>query len=411
MIDNFLNTAQWLKHPDIWPKREELITNFNVRFAGFGSCFAQNIQQIVQPFGFEYWYQRDVCAHYSAESMANVLEIVSTGRVMTDDDLIINAANDGAIISYPFYFKKRYFGAKGITHVLGRMRSLADQCRREIQECNVLVLTLGTARVLRLLRNGKVLNTAAHIGGEFWESEMSSVEDNVRHLNRVFQSVHDIRGGDMPTIILTISPQRYLFSNDIEGLDVNPFLDNMLSKSILRVAADNFCKEHTGCVRYFPSYEVVIDELRVMESLSHYDFTHIDQKHTPEHVAKKFLQSYCSDAMLEHFTLIEEVRDRKGEMLELLSGGCDAGNSQLTTIMDNLLSKLEAVDGEISPKIFGYFVDILEEIQNRFGDRSGLPEPWVPFDQRVASLSVSLQRQLGPDDRMKLFMGMKANQA
>ena len=411
MNDKFLNTAQWLEHPDIWPKREVLITNFEDRFVGFGSCFAQNIQQSVQPFGFNFWYDRNVCAHYSAESMANVLELAATGREMTEDDLIIDADNAGAIISYPFYFKKRYFGPKGTIRVLNRKRSLVEDCRREIQECTFFVITLGTARVLRLRRNGKVLNTAAYIRPKFWESEMSSVDDNVRHLNRMFQSIQEIRGGDMPAIFLTISPQRYLFSADVEGLEVNPFVDNMLSKSILRVASNEFCNEHSDCVRYFPSYEIVIDELQVLESLSHYDFTHIDQKHTPEHVVKKFLQSYCSDGMLEQFALIEETEGTKGEIFELLTGCCDSDNGQLIGIMNKILSKLESVEGVISRKIFGYLIEIFDEIENRFCGSGGLPEPWETMNQRMVRLSFASQKNLAPDARLELFMGLKANQA
>ena len=411
MSDRFLNTAQWLEHPDIWPKREELITNFKDRFVGFGSCFAQNIQQCVQPFGFEYWYDRNVCAHYSAESMANVLEIVATGREMTEDDLIIDAVNGGAITSYPFYFKKRYFGQKGAKHILNRMRSLVDDCRREIEECTFLVITLGTARVLRLLHNGTVLNTAAHIRREYWESEMSSVDDNVRHLNRIYQSVHEIRCGEMPVIFLTISPQRYLFSADVAGLEVNPFVDNMMSKSILRVASDEFCDQHRDSVRYFPSYEIVIDELRVLESISHYDFTHIDQKHTPEHVVKKFLQSFCSQAMLEQFTLIEELERTRGEIFELLAGGCDSSNHLLVGLMEKALSKLESVEGEISDKNFGCLAEIINKVAERFGDNAKLPEPWDAIGQRVARLSVGFQEHLTPDDRLEFFIGLKAGQA
>ena len=62
----------------------------------------------------------------------------------------------------------------------------------------------------------------------------------------------DVKGNSSQNILINISPIRHLH----QGL-----AQNSLSKSILRLAADVLCKRFEQ-VHYFPSFEMVVDDLR-----------------------------------------------------------------------------------------------------------------------------------------------------
>jgi len=98
---------------------------------------------------------------------------------------------------------------------------------------------------------------------------MLSVEDNIRQLERITESIARIRGGSLPNIFITLSPQRYFFSNNLPGCEgvTCQLSDNSLSKSILRVAISAFINKHGGPIEYCPSYEMVLDELRPYDTL------------------------------------------------------------------------------------------------------------------------------------------------
>jgi hypothetical protein len=57
-----LPTAQWLETPKVRIPDHPFITDFAGQFVGIGSCFAQNLKAEIQRYGFEFWFNRDICA-------------------------------------------------------------------------------------------------------------------------------------------------------------------------------------------------------------------------------------------------------------------------------------------------------------------------------------------------------------
>jgi hypothetical protein len=343
---NIFPTAQWVEHPHINVRRVPAVTDFEGPFVGLGSCFAMNVKAVIEQFGFDFWFNRGACAHYSTESMANLLEGVASGG-HTEKDLHFEERDQ--VIAYRHYFKKRFHGPRAVPDALDAMLAVDRECFERIAACRHLVITLGTARVVRMNESGALINSVAGIDSKYWHSQMLSVEDNVRHLERVHSAVLKIRGGVAPTIFLTISPQRYLFVRQLENVD-DAFVDNMLSKSILRVAVAEFLKRHPDAsIYYFPAYEFVIDELRQLEPLSHYDFTHIEQRHTPEYVVKRFLQAYCTNDVLRQLELIERVHDEIVELQSLIESGMPTNADEIVKPIMSAFDTAEGLGTQLSP--------------------------------------------------------------
>lgn len=105
-----------------------------------------------------------------------------------------------------------------------------------------IIITLGTAWVYEY-QNQIVANCHKLPSKEFARRRLT-VEQCVASLVPIARSGVDI--------ILTVSPVRHIK----DGL-----AENSLSKSVLRVATDELCNMYNN-VAYFPSYEIVMDELR-----------------------------------------------------------------------------------------------------------------------------------------------------
>jgi hypothetical protein len=120
-------------------------------------------------------------------------------------------------------------------------------------------------------------------------------------------------------------------------------------------------------IDYFPAFEIVYEELRQFETLSHYDFVHIDQIHTPERVVKKFLQAYAGDAVLEQIVALTEVRGELHETGRLLTGGMTKSAPEIRRRVDAMLARLAAFGEELCPPGIGLTYHLIE---NYCPDRS-----------------------------------------
>jgi hypothetical protein len=350
----FLKTAQWVKTPRIELQPRPMIKNFDELFVGFGSCFAQNIQSCLSRFGFNYWFERDISARFCTEAIADCLEWVADGKPHTEDDLYFFDGSREHVYPHRHYFKRHVYGPDAVDVTLSRLDELDNLCREQLLKCDHLVVTLGTARIIRFRSSGVVLNCVNRIPRTDWFSEVVSVADNVRQLNRMYEALRRIRGGKMPTVFITLSPQRYLFEVDRGGEDW--FVDNMLGKSILRAAISEFIGQHTGeNVIYFPAYEIVMEELRTFESISHYDFMHIEQRHTPEYVVKRFVETYCSNEVLDQMEMAEHIFRLNDEMLngeinDLPGSGMAPSNDHIHRKISSAITEAEKLTGQPCPR-------------------------------------------------------------
>ncbi len=135
----------------------------------------------------------------------------------------------------------------------------ADQRRhgealgRALKRCDVMILTLGLTEAWQYLPTGDYVSTPQldHAPSLFRRRQLS-VEDNVQELERI-SSVYARHKPDIKLIVsVSPVPLNKTFTRD------HVVVANCLSKSILRVAAEEFVARHPGTAFYFPSYESVL---------------------------------------------------------------------------------------------------------------------------------------------------------
>ena len=110
-----------------------------------------------------------------------------------------------------------------------------------------IIVTFGTANVYELISSNKIVAINCH------KKSSSSFKKRTLSVSEIVSSWTDVLKSINNRIIFTASPVRHIR----DGLK-----ENNLSKSTLLLAVNELCKEFGNQTYYFPSYELLIDELR-----------------------------------------------------------------------------------------------------------------------------------------------------
>ncbi len=246
-----------------------------------GSCFAQHLaEQLGYGVGDEEskrWGDRALYANpngvvYNPLSVARVAEIVSSGLQFNKEDLVEWQEQFHAM---DFHGSFSYSTPEEV---------LTSINREAVKGVDIVVITLGTAYVY--FKDGRVVANCHRLPEREFERRRITLEESVDALERVARCYPEAK------IVVTVSPIRHLR----DGLT-----QNSLSKSLLRVACDEFCQRDTTNRFYFPSYEIVMDELR------DYRFTEADMCHptlqTRDYVWQRFSEVLVTEELDQKIAL------------------------------------------------------------------------------------------------------------
>jgi len=146
------------------------------------------------------------------------------------------------------------------------------------QRDSVLVITLGTAWVYRLLSEDVVVANCHKQSHTLFQKEISPLEE----LLKVFKGALNLLFTTFPScqIILTLSPVRHTK----DGLE-----ENQISKSVLRLLCHQLNTAYSQ-IHYFPAYEMVLDDLRDYRFYTQ-DLVHPNEQ-AVEYIWEKFRPSF-----------------------------------------------------------------------------------------------------------------------
>ncbi len=210
-----------------------------------------------------------------------------------------------------------------------------------------LILTLGTAYVYELQeteKNDRILVANCHkLPAKYFVKKLLNVEEIIEK----FAILYDLLPQNTH-IILTVSPVRHL-------KDTLPL--NAVSKAILRLAcyelSHKFAKKFPN-ISYFPSYEIMTDELR------DYRFYDVDMIHPNQQAVKyiyeKFCQTYMNQTTLEfqekwqkilkklnHHTFHTQTQAHKQFLLTLLQDLEAITEINIRTEIEEIKNKLKNI--------------------------------------------------------------------
>lgn len=242
-----------------------------------GSCFTENIGTILaqnkfninlNPFGIL----------YNPESIYQALKILIEKKQFRDEDIFqFNG------LYHSFYHHSR-FSDRDKEKCLQNINAGIQEASHDLRNANILFITFGTSYIYRFVESGMIVGNCHKLPATQFDRSRLNTDQIVEVWNGLISDIKSIN--PKLKIIFTVSPIRHLKDGAHE---------NQLSKSTLLLAVNELCS--TNNATYFPSYEIVLDELR------DYRFYNEDMIH-PNNVAIKYIwnrfgETYFSSATIQ----------------------------------------------------------------------------------------------------------------
>ena len=255
------------------PKDLPLLTH-DVQIMLMGSCFAENVGILlrknklnvgINPYGIL----------YNPLSAATVIREIANGKVYTEEDLF----------EYREYWHSRMhhgsFSAATPEKALLQINSRLKEASSRFPTLEYLMLTWGTAFVYRQKENGNIVSNCHKQPESCFDRRILSVDEIVQTYASLLTELAE--QNPKLKIVATVSPIRHIRDG---------FHANQISKSTLLLALDQLQRQFSDRLFYFPSYEIVMDELR------DYRFYAEDMLHpsnvTLEYLWKRFSEVFFS---------------------------------------------------------------------------------------------------------------------
>ena len=259
--------------------------DYTSRIAFFGSCFADNISAqfaerkfkvMANPFG----------TVYNPVSLASQIKAIADGKVFGEEDVFQDTRCDGH-----WHCWDVHSSLSGATkeECIGKLNAAATQAQDFLKKANVIFITLGSAFVYSL--GGNVVANCHRQDPRLFERRLISVEETSLSIQRIASLLRnmnrDIR------IVFTVSPIRHL-GDGAHG--------NNLSKATVLLGINNALEKITA--GYFPSYEIVMDELRDYRFYND-DMIHLS-KTAEEYIFERMTETYCDNTTRENMAKVEK---------------------------------------------------------------------------------------------------------
>ena len=253
-----------------------------------GSCFTEEMGGKLDYFQFN-TLQNPLGILFQPRAILKLLQRALDSKPYTEKDL--------------FYLNERWhcFDAHSALSgtdqatVLAGLNSALDETAVALGAASHVFITLGTAYAYRENESGELVANCHKLPQQAFTKELLGIEEVSSSLEEITAL---IRGRNpQAEIVFTISPVRHIR----DGL-----IANQRSKAHLLAAVHALIAE--GGVRYFPAYEIVMDELR------DYRFYGEDLVHPNElaidYIWEKFKQVWVAESV--YGTMAEVASIRKG---------------------------------------------------------------------------------------------------
>ncbi|MDD6357853.1 MAG: GSCFA domain-containing protein [Bacteroidales bacterium] len=244
-----------------------------------GSCFSENIGTYFEQHLFRTDLNNPFGILFNPASIAKAVRRLLSETPYSDNDLFLH---NGVWNSYDHHSD---FSDTEKEKCLAKMNDKLKESSQFLKNATILFITFGTAWIYRQKVNGQIVSNCHKMPANTFLREKLSVQDIVNEYTDLF---HTFPFSDKKTrVIFTVSPVRHTK----DGLH-----ENQLSKATLLLAIDELQKRF-DFVEYFPSYEMLLDDLR------DYRFYNEDMVH-PNNTAIKYLTEKLSSYFSEETKML-----------------------------------------------------------------------------------------------------------
>ena len=282
-----------------------------------GSCFAENIGAKFSDYRFNI-LDNPFGVLYNPVSIYNAVKIISDNKIFTEDELIFEQGE------WHSFYHHSDFSHHDLNTCLSKINSKMVETRKFISDADEIVITFGTAFVYKYLESGEVVSNCHKIPANKFERYRIGMYEVREFILSTVELLKELKP-DIK-IILTLSPVRHTKDG---------FVENQISKSILLLAIQEIVDENDS-VFYFPSYEIMLDDLRDYRFYAE-DLVH-PNKIAIDYIWEKFVETYCTEDCINLMKEIEKISKAEKHIVRNISS---EKHQQFLKNQLNLIQRLE----------------------------------------------------------------------
>lgn len=261
------------------------------KIAMIGSCFTNNIGEklsndkfdvSVNPFGIL----------FNPISVANAISHCLNQKEFGEQDLIHFGEK---WLSFEHHSS---FNSLTKEESLRKINASIKEAKEYYLKGNILFITLGTAWVYVHNKTNKVVANCHKIPNKEFTKRLLNIEEIVIKYNNLFALLK--KNNPNIKVVFTVSPVRHWKDGVVE---------NNRSKAVLHLAIMELVQKNEF-VSYFPSYEIMLDELRDYRFYKD-DLLHPNQQ-AVDYIYERFAESYYTDETQQLNKTIQKLKAALG---------------------------------------------------------------------------------------------------
>jgi len=208
-----------------------------------GSCFSQHIGVSLKNAGFQV-LSNPMGTLFNPDAIGKTLNMMCRKKLFRAKDFF---ERNGIFYSFDSHGD---FSGTDKDQLIHDANTAISGARDFLHDTQILFLTFGTAWVYNLKETNKTVVNCHKVPSKEFTKRKLGVNEIVSDMSVVLNRLQQVN--PKLKVVFTISPVRHL---------ADGFVENQWSKSTLNIALHELVRRFDHC-SYFPSYELVIDDLR-----------------------------------------------------------------------------------------------------------------------------------------------------
>ena len=256
---------------------------YNSKILLLGSCFSENIGNKLSYYKF-HSYQNPFGILFHPKAIENLIINALNEKEYTEDDVFF--------LNERWHCFESHSSLSSINKnkLLENLNHAVFNTKTQIKNATHILITLGTSWVYRFIEKDEIVANCHKIKQKNFLKEILTVDEVVECLEATTALIQS--ANKKATIMFTVSPVRHLKDG---------FTQNQQSKSHL-ISAINQIVSPRNNTHYFPSYEIMMDELRDYRFYAD-DMIHPNQT-AINYIWKNFVESWISE---DSYDIMKEV--------------------------------------------------------------------------------------------------------
>ncbi|TDE06217.1 GSCFA domain-containing protein [Flavobacterium hiemivividum] len=214
------------------------------KIMSLGSCFAVNMSEKLDYFKFQ-----NSCNPFGILfhplAIEKLISYAVEKKIFTEADIFFHDER------WHFYNAHSDLSNADPIELLAVLNGIIQSTQKQLTEVTHVIITYGTAWAYRNIESNEIVANCHKVPQKQFEKQLLSTDVIHNSIQKTIDLIQSIN--PEARIIFTVSPVRHIKDG---------FVENQWSKSSLIAAIQQILNPKSEILNYFPSYEIMMDELR-----------------------------------------------------------------------------------------------------------------------------------------------------